>query len=466
MSNILGKIRALNKDTDLVAWYRFNNGSGTLVEDQSNNSNDGTASGGMAWEKGRIEGFSGQFDGIDDEIALPTIGGNTNYTQSLWFYSTGDGTQYQTLLETDDGRIGINLDSGNPGFDYYSWDSRASGTGDTQRASGFKQGSFEVNKWNHVAVVATSNTSLLLYVNGVFVSSSTFIDNPASTLAGSRIGSLQSTIEYFDGQIDDVRIYSRVLDATEINALANEQRYDKIWPQGEVTQGLVGRWLFHDPAGTSMEDFSGQGNDGTINGSMTIASGSKVGRFGGNFDGVDDKVNLGAISDFAFMHQTGSKYTISTFVNFSTVAGTQRFMILGGDGDSRDNVGISFAYDEFDADEMKFIITNGSGVEETSKIIEGRWPWVPSAGIWYHLTLTYDHSLPSANAELFIDSISQGTKDKTINIPSSANPTNIMSLGSRTYNSDMFFNGLIDDVRVYNRVLTLAEIKKIYNMYR
>lgn len=55
----------------LVAWYKFDEGNGTVVNDSSGNGNHGNASGGMTWTNGKYNS-AGRFDGANDHVTIPT----------------------------------------------------------------------------------------------------------------------------------------------------------------------------------------------------------------------------------------------------------------------------------------------------------------------------------------------------------------------------------------------------------
>lgn len=63
----------------LVAWYRFDEGSGTAVNDSSGNGNHGTASGGMTWTDGKYNS-AGSFDGVNDAVNFNTLNLSDNAT--------------------------------------------------------------------------------------------------------------------------------------------------------------------------------------------------------------------------------------------------------------------------------------------------------------------------------------------------------------------------------------------------
>ena len=91
--------------------------------------------------------------------------------------------------------------------------------------------------------------------------------------------------------------------------------------------------------------------------------------------------------------------------------------------------------------------------------------WSPSAGTWYHLAATFTIANATATEfEFFVGGVSQGngTVDKDNNISSiqiGEAPFCIGARGDPTY----YFDGLIDDVRVWNDIRTDTEISDNYN---
>jgi len=70
-----------------------------------------------------------------------------------------------------------------------------------------------------------------------------------------------ATYSYFQGKLDEVRMYSRVLSGTEVTALYNS---GAIKYSTSTNTGLVGYWSMEEGSGTKVGDSSGNGNDGTI----------------------------------------------------------------------------------------------------------------------------------------------------------------------------------------------------------
>jgi len=122
------------------------------------------------------------------------------------------------------------------------------------------------NQWYSVAVVY-NNKSVIFCVNAAVKAGTLKRDNLSSNITTDihcYIGASVNVTKPFDGLINDLRIYDRVLSPTEIRIIHYAQGADNI------VDGLVGRWLINEkPDGTaaagasSVIDISGNGNHGT-----------------------------------------------------------------------------------------------------------------------------------------------------------------------------------------------------------
>ncbi|MFM9008652.1 MAG: LamG-like jellyroll fold domain-containing protein [Bacteroidota bacterium] len=125
-------------------------------------------------------------------------------------------------------------------------------------------GSMNLNTWYHVAGTYDGD-SILVYINGVRQSALYMATGMIPGLAHPlRIGRLsdpvQSQTRYWNGQIDEVRVWNRALSATEIL-----DRYDHHLDAAQET-GLVGYWRLNEAVGSSVSDQTSNGNTGTLAG--------------------------------------------------------------------------------------------------------------------------------------------------------------------------------------------------------
>lgn len=145
-----------------------------------------------------------------------------------------------------------------------------------------------VNRWSHLAVTFDGRR-LWLYVNGTHVSSRAVTGSILRTNDPLWIGGNHPYGEYFQGLIDEVRVYDRVLTPSEVRAEMSTPVASAETSRGA---GLVGAYAFDKGSGSLAADASGNGNTGAIIG----AHWTSRGRFGGalHFDGDDDKVRIPA----------------------------------------------------------------------------------------------------------------------------------------------------------------------------
>ena len=145
-----------------------------------------------------------------------------------------------------------------------------------------------VNRWSHLALTYDGGT-LRLYLNGSQVSSRATTGTIRRTTDPLWIGGNHPYGEYFQGLIDEVRIYDRVLSAPDVRAGMST-------PSGSAppsqAAGLVAAYALDEGSGTVAADASGNGNAGAIIG----ATWATEGRFGGalRFHGTGEVVRVPA----------------------------------------------------------------------------------------------------------------------------------------------------------------------------
>jgi len=199
----------------LVLWLKFNEGSGNIAYDSSFYNNHGTIYG-ATWTDGKF-GKALSFDGVDDYVEIPdseSLDITDAITVMVWV--NGDlASQYKGILEK--------RDSTASGFALLSWDADEIKFEITNIGLSISKGGLESFRWYHVVGTYDSSTGKgYLYINGVKVGEDTasgaIKPNDAKLFIGSRgIGNKPSC--YFNGTIDEVRIYNRALSENEIKML-------------------------------------------------------------------------------------------------------------------------------------------------------------------------------------------------------------------------------------------------------
>lgn len=187
------------------------------------------------------------------------------------------------------------------------------------------------------------------------------------------------------------------------------------------------------PFDNNASDMSGNSNDGTIYGSTLITTGQKLGDGAYNFDGSNDYITTPSIT-------LGSAFSISVWINLNDLVGLQG--IFGGQGTSVPGIHL-----QTNGNILNFAIYTGNGEQliQTSSIL--------TINKWFHVILTFGGGSRKlyVNGQLSASMVDSGTIT-----------TRTWDIG-RTYDQNRYFNGIIDDVTLWNRVLNSTEITKVYN---
>lgn len=198
----------------LVAAYNFEEGYGATVVDASGKGNHGVTRGTMRVAKGKF-GQAASFDGIDDWITVndsATLDLTTGMTLEAWVYPTETMSGWRTIVNKEQPNgfgaayyLAANSDLNQPEAAIYT----------TQWNKLYGGPVVGANRWTHLAGTYDGST-LRLYVNGAQVSSQPLTGGIDVTTGALRIGGNAYWGEFFKGYIDEVRIYNRPLNVSEI----------------------------------------------------------------------------------------------------------------------------------------------------------------------------------------------------------------------------------------------------------
>ena len=191
--------------------------------------------------------------------------------------------------------------------------------------------------------------------------------------------------------------------------------------------------------GSYARDRSGYVNHGTIYGATRVAG--KIGA-GLSFDGVDDYVN---VSDSDSLDLT-TAITLSLWINPNSSAVWKRIL-------DKESAAVPDVYMLCFAD---------SAGKLRARIAGGALDSIGSVpfGSWSHVAVTFDY-----DADHIIRLYINGVEDNSLDWPSLMQ-TNVQDLliGQYTGGSGYNFDGLKDEVRIFNRALSAAEIQRVMNM--
>jgi hypothetical protein len=195
-----------------VAAYNFNAGSGTTLADRSGTGNNGSISG-AAWTTAGKNGGALTFDGVNDLVTVPdsaSLDLTTAYTLEAWVRPTSTSGWRCVMVKETPTTLAYGLYAAGFPNRPSSW---LTINGNFVALDG--PAAVPVNAWTHLATTYDGST-LRLYVNGVQVSSKPAPGAAPTSGAPFRLGGNTIWSEWYAGQIDDVRLYNRVLSASEI----------------------------------------------------------------------------------------------------------------------------------------------------------------------------------------------------------------------------------------------------------
>jgi chitodextrinase len=200
--------------------------------------------------------------------------------------------------------------------------------------------------------------------------------------------------------------------------------------EADAATGLVAAYSFDEGSGTTLGDQSGNGNAGTVVGATWAA-----GKYGSalSFNGTSSRVDLPALGTF---YKTG--FTLEAWVNKT---GTKNDVAIVGTWDWPQGGGPMLWVDHIAG--HHYVTLNGG---LSNYLDSGQ---TPATGQWQYLTATFDGSA----ARYYINGTQVASRTFTGNVGDS----NSWRIGSYGANPSGFFDGVIDDVRIYNRGLTAAE---------
>lgn len=212
-----------------------------------------------------------------------------------------------------------------------------------------------------------------------------------------------------------------------------------------LRDGLIAWWKLDETSGTSAFDSSWKGNTQTATGTTIVSNciRNNCRSFNGSSDFMKTSAN--------FSYSAATPISISAWVNTNTTtnaSGFYRRVVVPGSSTAGDgqvfsfvaNAGVMTSY---------YSVDGATNIELSDSI-------TMTPGKWYHFVATYDGSIIRLYRDGVVITAAVGVS--LVAIP--ANPTRIGIYGDETNGA---WSGSIDDVRIYNRQLTVQEIQDLYN---
>ncbi len=406
--------------------WTFDEGGGTTAADSSGNAHTATLGSTAGWGAGNVGSHALALTGTatgEATVSGPVVDTSKSFTASAWV-NLKSLSGYQTVLSISGTNVsgfylGLRGDTGTLAFARLSSDATGGATvvaSPTAPTTG---------TWYHiVGVDDVSGGTLTLYLDGHSVGSTPYTGQwqaTGDTLIGHGLyGGNQ--VDYVNGSIDDVQLFSSALTAQQVAALDEPAAYS-----------------FDDGSGTTAADISGHGN------TLTLGSGASwaPGHLGSNALAVNGTATGNATYASPVL-DTSQPFSVSTWVNLNSTAGFQTAASIDGANVSGFYLGLrgdtgKFAFARLSAD-----TTAAAGAATHADASSA-----PVTGTWYNLIGVND--VADGLIKLYVNGVLQSSVPYT----GGWKATGETVIGGGMYNGGRvdFVNGAIDDTTFYDAAL-------------
>jgi hypothetical protein len=385
------------------------------------------------------------FDGVNDCINLGVSSGalnsfNTGISLEAWINPTTYNGNGATIVMKQDANYwtwGLKMES--IGMTFYL----RTGTGYSSITTPLS--ATPLNQWSHV-VGTYDGSQMRLYVNGVLVASTSKTGVIDNTAVLSSIGSTGLGWQYFNGSIDEVRIWNvartqaEILAAMNTTIAANTTGLVAYYP---MNQGVANGFnssinIANDVTSTALNgtllNFNLNGHTSNwVNAYMPSSNNNAL-----DFDGTNDHVQVPAGNYF-----NGGNFTAEGWVYMRSYNSWSRFFDFGN-GQGNNNV--VFTLSTGGSGQPELAIFNGTSSSYVTSNTA-----IPS-NQWAHVACT----LNGTTGTIYINGRVVATG--TILIPSNINLSNCY-IGRSNWAADAYFNGEMDEFRLWNVARTQAQIQ-------
>lgn len=288
-----------------------------------------------------------------------------------------------------------------------------------------------LNAWTHVAV-KQAGTTVTFYINGVplLPTASTPAALKPTTASVPIYIARRADGHYFDGKIDDVRIYNNALSHLQIRQLATQ-----------IPAGLVARFdMIDKPADEKALEVSGRGENGTLSGTQLNDDRYMLPDQSLRFNAATDSIKA---SDAGLPNGALPRTQCAWIRPSAYPTATYSMIFKYGTGASGRMSGIA--------------LKNADTVVHTaydSSTYDHEVGYAVPLHSWTHICGSYN----GTTSQIFINGTSFGTF-----VPGSAwgTTSDALWIGQPDYDNNQRFTGDIDDVRIYGRILSPQEIRAL-----
>jgi hypothetical protein len=446
-------------DGNVIVLYKFNDSSTGMLLDSSGNGYTLTTFNNPTFDSVNymIDNGSIYFNGNSQYAELPSsvnpynIWNGNGISFTCWFRMSTSSGNWSKIFDISDGTVGSNpsnwISIGRNGTNNYIYfEIGVSGTGYGTKSNGTTTAVIVDNNWHHIVWTISITGVWSIYIDSVYINPNITRAIPNIIWTKRWLGrSGFSGDGWYVGNIDDFRIYNKVLNQTMVNVLYTGY-YSKYFTN------LIAWYKFEDSVILMLQDSSASAYTLINTGSATLDT--TVYRKGYSsiyFNGTNQYVEMpSGVNPYTIWNQKGISFSIWFKIPTST-ATTSRIFSFGDGSIGGSSVNSLFCAKNSTANTLYFESrTNGvsSSFTTTNTYIDNT---------WHHMVLIIN---TSGNWTLYMDNVSITTNFTNKPIPN-ANWTKRYIARSES-DSALYTTGNIDDFRIFNKVLDATEVRLLY----
>ncbi|MCD4818344.1 MAG: hypothetical protein K8S23_06600 [Candidatus Cloacimonetes bacterium] len=371
------------------------------------------------------------FDGTDDYVNCGNsteLNITTNITIEAWVYYEGGETFPRIIDKYPAPSIYIAESS-----DQVGWYGEVNGVA---RDFIFSGALVPRNEWTHVAVTY-DGSGIKAYINGSLESTENYSGHLTVTTNNLLIGNNTTENRTFGGKIDEVRLWDSARSQSEISNNMRQQL-------SGTESNLVSYWMFDENSGTTAFDTAGS-SDGTLTNmdssawtNSTVPFISDTTGYTLNFDGTNDYVDCGNDPSLDITNSIAIEAWIKA-ESWAPYIWGGTILSKGGSGNT------GYVLRCGDNGSLNFVLGMNTGWVYTSSSA------IMQIGEWNHIAGVYNGS----SLRLYING--EIVDEQFVSGDIGVSPNNIY-IGESPQYPNRYFQGQIDEVRIWNAARTQIEL--------
>ncbi|WP_288955244.1 LamG-like jellyroll fold domain-containing protein [uncultured Polaribacter sp.] len=378
---------------------------------------------------GKAASFNGSSSYIDVNKKIPE---SLNFSFSFWFQTTSTATnQYIFSTKGNSATNGWWIQSDSGTIRYGEGNGSANGTTQTSPASTYADGS-----WHHAVVTRAAGGTVNMYIDGGQVITNGSVGSNYMTSyvweydlhIGRYAG---SALYYYNGKLDQIRVFDKVLSSSEVTTLYNESNTS-------TTKSTTD--IFDDGSGVALYELDGDANDTGTGpyGTGAIDSGQSA-----VFNGSSSRVNLSSNPINGL-----TSVSFSFWLKPANISSYQYVLSFINSVDGWNGVGVRVS----NTGKINIVRANNGAVTSTENSTS-----TLQLNVWQHIAVTVSQS----STVIYLDGSEDGTFSST---PFTTNNTGSFDIGMNEYSpgvTQAFTEGSIDQVRIYSGILSASNVEAL-----